>query len=140
MLIVLTVADILSALGVLLLIIAIAAGVVASKKNKTQSKTSSTSNGKPANSNLNGINPDSIPAWAKGGYLDPFSWYDTVDFNVTFTNATVGGLPIMGLNSPWDDSVQATSGVPPLNQPFPYGTTPIRGMNVGGWLSIEPFI
>jgi glucan 1,3-beta-glucosidase len=136
----LTAVDISAVLGVLLLIIAICAGVVASKKNKSQNTSSSTSNGKPANSNLNGISPNSIPAWAKGGYLDPFTWYDTVDFNVTFTNATVGGLPIMGLNSTWDDSVRANPGVPPLNQPFQYGTMPIRGMNVGGWLSIEPFI
>jgi glucan 1,3-beta-glucosidase len=63
-----------------------------------------------------------------------------MDLNVTYTDATVGGLSIMGLNSTWDDSVQANPGVPPLNQPFGYGTTPIRGMNVGGWLSIEPFI
>jgi glucan 1,3-beta-glucosidase len=132
----LTSADISVIVVVLLLIIAIAAGVVANKKNTKPQSTSSKSNGKPSNSNLHGISPDSIPASAKGGYLDPFTWYDTVNFNVTYTDATVGGLPIMGLNSTWDDSVRANSGVPPLNQPFQYGTMPIRGMNVGGWLSI----
>lgn len=72
--------------------------------------------------------------------LDPFTWYDTVGFNVTFTNATVGGLHLMGLNSSWDDSARANDNVPPLNEKFPYGSQPIRGVNLGGWLSIEPFI
>lgn len=46
----------------------------------------------------------------------------------------------MGINSTWDDSAQVNDNVPPLNQAFPYGTQPIRGVNLGGWLSIEPFI
>lgn len=46
----------------------------------------------------------------------------------------------MGLNSTWDDSAQPNPNVPPLNQNFTYGTQPIRGVNLGGWLSLEPFI
>jgi glucan 1,3-beta-glucosidase len=72
--------------------------------------------------------------------LDPFTWYDTDGFNVTFTNETVGGLSIMGINSTWDDSARPNDQVPPLNEKFPYGSRPIRGVNLGGWLSIEPFI
>lgn len=52
----------------------------------------------------------------------------------------MGGLPIMGLNSTWDDSTRPNEHVPPLNEPFPYGERPFRGVNLGGWLSIEPFI
>jgi glucan 1,3-beta-glucosidase len=89
---------------------------------------------------LNGISESDIPTAAKGTILDPFTWYDTLDFNVTYTNETVGGLPIMGLNSTWDDSVQANPTVPALKDTFKYGTMPIRGMSIGGWLSIEPFI
>ena len=119
---------------ILLLIILIPVGVlVVGKQNGSGS-------GAPNNSNLNGISQNDIPSYAKGSYLDPFTWYDTQDFNVTFTNDTVGGLPIMGLNSNWDDSIQANQYVPPLNQPFDYGKMPIRGINVGGWLAIEPFI
>lgn len=72
--------------------------------------------------------------------LDPFTWYDTNGFNVTFTNETVGGLSVMGLFSTWDDSARPNANVPPLNEKFPYGSQPIRGVNLGGWLSIEPFI
>ncbi len=46
----------------------------------------------------------------------------------------------MGLNSTWNDSAQANSNVPPLEKKWAYGTMPIRGVNLGGWLSIEPFI
>ena len=46
----------------------------------------------------------------------------------------------MGINSTWDDSTRANDKVPPLNEAFPYGSQPIRGVNIGGWLSIEPFI
>ena len=77
---------------------------------------------------------------AKGTILDPFSWYDTTDFNVTYTDVKVGGLPIMGLNSTWDDGARANDKVPALNQAWEYGKMPIRGVNVGGWLSLEPFI
>ncbi|KAF1981959.1 glycoside hydrolase family 5 protein [Aulographum hederae CBS 113979] len=52
----------------------------------------------------------------------------------------VGGLSVMGLNSTWDDDVQANSNVPNLKDSFQYGKMPIRGVNIGGWLNIEPFI
>jgi glucan 1,3-beta-glucosidase len=52
----------------------------------------------------------------------------------------VGGLSIMGLFDDYDDSTQANHNVPPLNEAFDYGSMPIRGVNIGGWLIIEPFI
>lgn len=116
----------------LFIIIMIPVGVLVLNK---QSRGSS--DGSSNASNLDGVE---VPPWAKGTYYDPFTWYDTNDFNVTVTNDTVGGLPIMGLMSTWDDSVQANPNVPPLNKKFPYGSTPIRGVNVGGWLALEPFI
>lgn len=131
---------------IILLGIIIPVAVVVSKKKGGNSggdagdTSSSTGATKPSNSNLNGVSKDSIPQSAQGTVLDPFTWYDTDDFNVTYTDATVGGLSIMGLNSSWDDSKRPNNNVPPLNEPFAYGTMPIRGVNVGGWLSIEPFI
>lgn len=46
----------------------------------------------------------------------------------------------MGLNSTWIDDVQANDKVPKLSDTFKYGNMSIRGVNVGGWLNIEPFI
>ncbi|OBT48963.1 hypothetical protein VE00_00640 [Pseudogymnoascus sp. WSF 3629] len=132
---------------VLLLAIIIPVAVVLSNKNKGSTTAAAdttvaapTATG-PANTNLDGIDPASVPAAAKGTRLDPFSWYDTKDFNVTYTGVTVGGLPVIGLFSKWDDSAKANDKVPALNQPWgTYASRPARGVNVGGWLSIEPFI
>ncbi|EPB82458.1 hypothetical protein HMPREF1544_10797 [Mucor circinelloides 1006PhL] len=42
---------------------------------------------------------------------------------------------------PFDDSVQAHNFTPPLNKPFRYNAEDrIRGINLGGWLVLEPFI
>lgn len=130
---------------IILLAIIIPVAVVVSKKSGSDSKddtkdSTSKSSSKPANSNLDSISEADIPQAAQGTLLDPFTWYDTLDFNVTYTAATVGGLSVMGLNSTWDDSKRANDNVPPLNEAFQYGTMPVRGVNVGGWLSIEPFI
>ncbi|KAI4286656.1 MAG: hypothetical protein L6R35_004093 [Caloplaca aegaea] len=129
---------------VLLLVILIPVGVYASKKNggggSGGSVGSSDDGPEPANENLKDVNENDIPAAAKNTYLDPFTWYDTKDFNVTYTPETIGGLPVMGLDSKWDDSTRANQNVPPLDKEWIYGTMPIRGVNVGGWLSIEPFI
>ncbi|CAG8461457.1 8455_t:CDS:2 [Ambispora leptoticha] len=43
-------------------------------------------------------------------------------------------------NDDYDDSNAPNSYTPPLNQPFAYGKQPIRGVNIGGWLVLEPFI
>jgi glucan 1,3-beta-glucosidase len=131
---------------VVILLIAIPVGVVVSKKSKSGSSSGSSGGGyssgstKPSNGNLNGVDQSSVPASAKGTWTDPFDWYDTTDFNVTYTGEMVGGLPTMGLNSTWNDNVQANADVPALKDSFPYGSMPVRGMNVGGWLCLEPFI
>lgn len=47
----------------------------------------------------------------------------------------------MGLMSTWDDSKAATPNTPALNQAWgSYDKRPARGVNLGGWLSLEPFI
>ncbi|QDS75863.1 hypothetical protein FKW77_001658 [Venturia effusa] len=81
-----------------------------------------------------------IPSSAKGTWIDPTSWLDMKDFNCTFTSETVGDLPLVGLNDTWDDSTQPNPDVPALDSPFGYGQRPFRGVNLGGWLSLEPFI
>jgi glucan 1,3-beta-glucosidase len=120
--------------SVILFLIIIPVGVVVSKKNDGKGTGLGHSN------SLNDMDPNSIPASARGTYLDPFTWLDVTDFNLTYTNATVGDLPIMGLFDDYDDSARANDRVPPLNEPFQYGKMPVRGVNLGGWLLIEPFI
>ncbi|KKA29519.1 hypothetical protein TD95_001571 [Thielaviopsis punctulata] len=82
-----------------------------------------------------------IPADVKGTFMDMTTWIDSANFNCTWTNVTVGNLSIAGLNSTWDDSVRANPFVPPLNTSWgSYTARPVRGVNLGGWLSLEPFI
>ncbi|AEO64096.1 glycoside hydrolase family 5 protein [Thermothielavioides terrestris NRRL 8126] len=121
---------------VLLIIIIIVAAVVVPKLGSDEDNGDNSS----GNSNLSGIPAGSIPPDAPS-WLNPFLWKDTTDFNLTYTTATVGDLPIMGLNSTWDDSAKANDHVPALNEAWgDYAKRPARGVNVGGWLSIEPFI
>ncbi|KAK2627902.1 hypothetical protein QTJ16_002548 [Diplocarpon rosae] len=135
-------------IALIIVTIIIVVAVVVTQNNNSKSSASSSSStasqddsSKPSNSNLDGISESDIPAAAKGTDLDPFSWYDTTDFNVTYTDVTVGGLPIMGLNSEWDDSKSASSNTPPISTAWgSYADTPARGVNLGGWLSLEPFI
>ncbi|KAJ2977869.1 hypothetical protein NUW58_g7673 [Xylaria curta] len=118
--------------GLVVLIIVIVVAVVVSKNNTSNS---------PKKSDLGSVNPDSVPTAARGSYLDPFTWYDTIDLNVTYTNQTVGDLPVIGLFTDWDDSKAANDKVPALNKPWgDYSKKPARGVNLGGWLVLEPWI
>lgn len=121
-------------LVLLALIIGVAVGVTEHKRHYRSSPPPA------SNSSLTTISPESIPLYAKGTYLDPFTWYDTADFNLTFTNDTIGDLPIMGLHTSFSNSVRANPTVPPLSEIWPYSSRPVRGINIGGWLSLEPFI
>lgn len=133
---------------VLLLAIVIPVGIVVSNKSDGGSSSGSGAGGNggtadaqdPANENLKSISESDIPTSAKGSVLDPFTWYDTTDFNLTYTEVAVGGLSVMGLNSSWNDTGRANEFVPALDKDWVYGTMPIRGVNLGGWLSVEPFI
>uniref|UniRef100_A0A060T6J2 glucan 1,3-beta-glucosidase n=1 Tax=Blastobotrys adeninivorans TaxID=409370 RepID=A0A060T6J2_BLAAD len=134
-------------IGAIVLIIVILAAVlipvgivVIGHKGNSSSSGSSGSSGTTDGNGDSNSDDSSIPDSAKGTVLDPSTWLDKTDFNTTFTNATVGGLPIMGLNSSWDDSARANSKVVPLSESFEYGKTPIHGVNLGGWLVVEPFI
>ena len=124
----------------LLLIIFIPVGIVLSKKSSSGggggSATTTDTNSNPTNS----CGGSDVPASAKGTYTDITTWLDTTDFNCTYTSETVGGLSVMGLYTNYDDSTQANGNTPKLNEAWPYGKTPIRGVNLGGWLDLEPFI
>ncbi|KKA30046.1 hypothetical protein TD95_001524 [Thielaviopsis punctulata] len=124
---------ILGIVGAVILIIVVVAVAVSSKK-----KASSSSGSGPSSSSNN---EDQVPIADRNTDMDPGSWYDTTDFNTTYTNVTVGGLPIIGLFSTWNDSARANENVPALDEDWGnYTSRPIRGVNLGGWLSIEPFI
>lgn len=115
--------------------------MVVSKKNKSKSDDGSGGGDSSDSSNLDGKDRSSVPVKWQNTYLDPWSWKSTTDFNTTFTDEMVGDLPVMGLYSEWDDSAQANEKVPALNKDWgSYAKNPARGVCLGGWLSLEPFI
>jgi glucan 1,3-beta-glucosidase len=132
-----------SGIGLVAAILIIVVAIVVSKKNSGGgggNKGGSSSSTSAASGSIGSIDPNSIPTGSPT-WLDPFTWADTTGFNCTYTNQTVGDLPVMGLFSAWDDSKAANQYVPALNQKWgSYATRPARGVNIGGWLSLEPFI
>lgn len=138
----------LACLAVILIAVLVPVGVLVigkkSDNNSSSTDSSSNSSGSSGSSDSSGSSTSSssstMPSSLKGSIYDISTWKDKTDFNTTYTGVTVGGLPIMGLNSSWDNSVQPNPTVPSIDEGFTYGDLPIRGVNLGGWLVLEPFI
>ncbi|CAE6479170.1 unnamed protein product [Rhizoctonia solani] len=65
----------------------------------------------------------------------------TTESGSTFVyNNTFGGFWYYDPKDPFSNKAQAQSWSPPLNQSWKFGTDQIRGVNLGGWLVLEPFI
>ncbi|EUC57606.1 glucan 1,3-beta-glucosidase D, putative [Rhizoctonia solani AG-3 Rhs1AP] len=65
----------------------------------------------------------------------------TKDDGSTFTyNNKFGGFWVSDPTNPFNNSARAQSWSPPLSQEWKYGEDHIRGVNLGGWLVLEPFI
>ncbi|KGQ04923.1 putative glucan 1,3-beta-glucosidase D [Beauveria bassiana D1-5] len=129
---------IIGGISLVLLIVIIAVAVAVSQK---KGGGGGGGNDTSSSSSLSGQDRNSIPEKWRNTYLDPWTWATTTDFNVTFTDEMVGDLPVMGLYSKWDDSAKANDKVPALNKPWgKYTDLPARGVNLGGWLSLEPWI
>ncbi|CAE6455234.1 unnamed protein product, partial [Rhizoctonia solani] len=55
-------------------------------------------------------------------------------------NNSFGGFWYYDPKNPFANNAQAQSWTPPLNQSWKFGTDKIHGVNLGGWLVLEPFI
>ncbi|KAB5588979.1 glucan 1,3-beta-glucosidase D [Ceratobasidium theobromae] len=65
----------------------------------------------------------------------------TKDDGSTFTYVNkFGGYWVFDPANPFNNSARAQSWSPALNEPWSYGVDQIRGVNIGGWLVLEPFI
>ncbi|CAE7183324.1 unnamed protein product [Rhizoctonia solani] len=65
----------------------------------------------------------------------------TTESGATFTyNNSFGGIWYYDPKDPFSNKAHAQSWSPPLNQSWKFGTDQIRGVNLGGWLVLEPFI
>lgn len=59
--------------------------------------------------------------------------------SMTYSNK-FGGYWYWDETDPFNDGARPQSWTPPLNESFKYGVDKIRGVNIGGWLTTEPFI
>lgn len=65
----------------------------------------------------------------------------TTDQGTTFTYVNkFGGYFAQDSENPFNNAARAQSWVPPLNQSWEWGTDQVLGVNLGGWLVLEPFI
>ncbi|PAV23601.1 glycoside hydrolase family 5 [Pyrrhoderma noxium] len=65
----------------------------------------------------------------------------TMDDGSTFTYSnSFGGYWYFDPKDPFNNGARAQSWSPALNETFKYGEDIIRGVNLGGWLTTEPFM
>ncbi|CAE6377307.1 unnamed protein product [Rhizoctonia solani] len=65
----------------------------------------------------------------------------TTDAGNTFIyNNSFGGTWYYDAKDPFNLNAQAQSWSPPLNQSWKWGTDQVRGVGIGGWFVLEPFI
>ncbi|KAG2041441.1 hypothetical protein BDR03DRAFT_722142 [Suillus americanus] len=85
----------------------------------------STSSGQPSSAVVTGGNGSTI----------------TMEDGTTFTYLNpFGGTWHWDPEDPFNNNAQAQSWTPPINQTFSFGTDKIFGVNLGGWLTTEPFM
>ncbi|EKM81294.1 hypothetical protein AGABI1DRAFT_72198 [Agaricus bisporus var. burnettii JB137-S8] len=127
--------------GVILLIVVVLAVVLpvyftVIKPNNHQSAAASA----PSNDGHNSAQPtpSTVPRVAiTGGDGSTVTTDDGTKF--TYQNK-FGGFWVADPNDPLNNNAQPNSWTPPLNQSWDYGKNRIYGVNLGGWLVLEPFI
>lgn len=122
--------------GVILLIIAAVVGIYFAVIKPKSHNSSTPDQGKDSGSG------DSAPDKSKtlvvtGGDGSTVTMEDGTTF--TYSNP-FGGYWYYDENDPFNNGARAQSWAPALNETFKYGIDKIWGVNIGGWLVLEPFI
>lgn len=102
-------------------------------KPKSSSNNSSVSTSSPTTSS----GQPSSTVVVTGGNGSTITMEDGTTF--TYLNS-FGGTWYWNPEDPFNNNAQAQSWSPPLNQSFRFGIDKIFGVNLGGWLTTEPFI
>ena len=112
--------------------------VIKPNNNSAESSNSGgSSGGDPTGTSPTGGNNPSSGAVTSGGDGSIITKEDGTTF--TYTNK-FGGFWVSDPTNPFNNSARAQSWSPPLSEPWKYGTDHMRGVNLGGWLVLEPFI
>ncbi|SCV67335.1 BQ2448_5981 [Microbotryum intermedium] len=134
---------------VILLIIAVAIAIPTAIITRNNEKSNAASSGGSRTSGSNSHTPtasapNGIPTGATGSadwktapYGGDGSIVYTEDGSSFTYNNSFGGFWV---SIPFNDTAQAQDDVPPLDKEWDYSVNLINGVNLGGWLTIEPFI
>ncbi|KAG8804929.1 hypothetical protein FRC17_005827, partial [Serendipita sp. 399] len=133
----------LVALGVVVLTIVIAVPVAvlkgkggSSDSGSTQSTGDSHHGGHSGTTDSHsGSTQTTAATWGGDGSIVTKSDGTTFVYNNTF-----GGYWVFDPANPFNNSARAQEHVPPLSQEWRWGQDRIYGVNLGGWLTLEPFI
>lgn len=106
------------------------------KPKSSSSNNSSASPSSPTSTSTSSGQPSSAVV-VTGGDGSTVTTEDGTTF--TYSNP-FGGTWYWDPQDPFNNNAQAQSWSPPLNQTFGFGTDKIFGVNLGGWLTTEPFI
>ncbi|KAG8838001.1 hypothetical protein FRC18_006834 [Serendipita sp. 400] len=130
--------------GCLLLVLAIVLPVYFLVIKPKSSSTTSTNTGSDghsgghASATASGEHPENTPGFVTSGGDGSIV---TKDDGTTFVyNNSFGGFWVFDPANPLNESAQAQSWTKPLSQEWAWGTDKVYGVNLGGWLNLEPFI
>jgi hypothetical protein len=125
-------------IGGLILLVAIAAAVIIPVYFKVIKKDDDeTPSGGSNTGNNGGTTGTAVKVPVTGG---DGSNITLADGKVVRYNNTWGGTWYFDPENPFANNAQAQSDTPPLNTSWRFGVDPIRGVNLGGWFVLEPFI
>ncbi|KAM0747523.1 glycoside hydrolase [Meredithblackwellia eburnea MCA 4105] len=123
-------------LAVVVVVVAAGIAVPFAIKGTKNSHSGSSTNG-TSTASAKGPASTATTGWKKNAYGYDGSLVYADDGSTFIYNNSFGGF----WNSiPFNDSARAQADVPALNQPWDYNTNLINGVNLGGWLVLEPFI
>ncbi|KAG8708506.1 hypothetical protein FRC09_001214 [Ceratobasidium sp. 395] len=105
-------------------------------KNNAAANTGPGATGAPPNPTQSS-NPGTIPQSTTTGGDGSKVTTETGSF---IYNNSFGGFWVSDPANPFNNNAQAQSWSPPLNTSWRWGVDKIRGVNLGGWLVLEPFI
>ncbi|BGP04006.1 hypothetical protein NBRC10513v2_007747 [Rhodotorula toruloides] len=112
--------------------IAVPLGVIKGRENKLAAETKANDNTNPK------IPTGSHPVdWKTAAYGGNGSMVYLEDGSSFMYNNSFGGWWV---SIPFNDTARAQRDVPPLNEEWDYEKNLIMGVNIGGWLVLEPFI
>ncbi|KAH8794617.1 glycoside hydrolase family 5 protein [Flagelloscypha sp. PMI_526] len=126
----------LIALGVLAAVIVAVVVPIYFKVIKPNSSSGSASTSTGSDSGSNG-KPTTVSGAVSGGDGSEITMEDGTKF--TYKNS-FGGFWVSDPKNPYNSSAQPNSWTPPLSQKWDWSKDRVFGVNIGGWLVIEPFI